>query len=157
VEAVHEVERATKGKQTKAGGRQGGESAAKETPVAGPVEDGQELAGNPATITGDTEVPDDDVMYEARCILKQRQRKGGKRQFLVKWADDAATDFWCNEHDVSDALLAHWFITHNQKGLKRKRLNLALIGMPGPWACRRWWEERSPPMVEKIDQYGNEL
>jgi len=112
----------------------------------------EKVTGNPAAVTEDTEVPDDEVMYEARCILKQMQRKGGQRQFLVKWADESVTDSWCNEDDVSDALLAHWFIMHNQKGL-----NLALIGMPGPWACRRWWEERSPPRVEKVDQYGSEL
>jgi len=68
-------------------------------------------------------------MYEAQFILKQRQRKGERRQFLVKWTDQSSTDAWCDENDVSEALLAHWFITHNQKGLKRKRLNLALINM----------------------------
>jgi len=96
-------------------------------------------------------------MYEAQCILKQRQRKGGRHQFLVKWADHTSTDSWCDENDVSDALLAHWFITHNQKGLKRKRLNLAIIDVPSLWACRRWWEKETPKKVERVDQFGNEL
>jgi len=82
-----------------------------------------------AGIDEDIEVPEPDTMYEAQCILKQRQRKGGRRQFFVKWADQSSTDSWCDENDVSDALLTHWFITHNQKGLKRKRLHLALINV----------------------------
>jgi len=85
-----------------------------------------------AEIDKDTKVPDLDTMYEAQCILKQRQRKGGRRQFLVKWAGQSSTDSWCDENDASDALLAHWFITHNQKGLKQKRLNLALIKLMCP-------------------------
>jgi len=106
---------------------------------------------------GDTEVSDPDTMYEAQCILKQRQRKRGRHQFLVKWPNQSSTDFSCDENDVSDALLAHWFIDHYQKGLKKKRLNSALIEMPGPWACRRWWEERSHPRIKRVDQYRNEL
>jgi len=58
---------------------------------------------------------------------------------------------------VSDALLAHWFITHNQKGLKRKRLNLALINVPSTWARRGCWETKTPARAEKMDQFGNEL
>jgi len=34
-------------------------------------------------IDEDNEVTDPDTMFEAQCILKQRQRKGGWRQFLV--------------------------------------------------------------------------
>jgi len=90
-----------------------------------------------AEIDEDTEVPDPDTMNKAHRILKQRQRKGGRRQFLVKWADQSSTDSWCDENDVSDALLAHWFITHNQKGLKRKKLNLAIINVPSSLACRQ--------------------
>jgi len=96
-------------------------------------------------------------MYEAQCIFKQRLRKGGKRQFLVKWANQTSTDSWCDEIDVSDALLAHWFSTHSQKGLKRKKLNLALINVPSTWARRQWWEKETPARVEKVDQFGNEL
>jgi len=70
------------------------------------VESEPGVAGHSADITEKNEVPDE-VMYEARCMLRQRQRKGGKRQFLVQWADESSTDSWCNENDVSDALLAH--------------------------------------------------
>jgi len=91
------------------------------------------------------------------CILKQRQPKGGRRQFLVKWADVSSTDSWCDENEVSDALLAHWFITHNQKGSKRKRVNLALINMSDSWARRRWWETETLSRVERVDEFGNEL
>jgi len=45
-----------------------------------------------AEIDKDTEVPDADTVYEAQCILKQRQRKVGRRQFIVKWADLSSTD-----------------------------------------------------------------
>jgi len=72
-------------------------------------------------------------MYEAQCILKQRLRKSGKRQFLVKWTDQTSANSWCNEIDVYDALLENWFSTHNQKGLKRNRLNVALINVPSTW------------------------
>jgi len=96
-------------------------------------------------------------MYEAQCILKQRLRKGGKRQFLVKWADQTSTDSWCNKDDVSDALLARWFIMHNQKGLKRKKLNVALINISDLWACRRWWETETPANVERVDEFGNKI
>jgi len=158
VETVPEVGKSTKAKQNKEmGQRRGGcETAAEGTSVAHLVEGLPGVAGHSADIPEKDEVSDE-VMFEARCILRQRQRKGAKRQFFVKWADESSTDSWCNEDDVSDALLAHWFITHNPKGLKQKRLNLAKIGMLGPWACRRWWEERSPPRVKRVDQYGNEL
>jgi len=107
-----------------------------------------------AEIDVDTEVSDPDTMYEAKCILKQRQQKGGRHQFLVKWANQFSTGSWCEENDVSDALLAHWFTTHNQKGLKRKRLNLELLNMPSSWACRRWLEKATPERVERVDQFG---
>jgi len=111
----------------------------------------------PADNNEDTETPDPDTMYEAQCILKQRLRKGGKRQFLVKWADQTSTDSWCNKDDVSDALLARWFIMHNQKGLKRKKLNVALINISDLWACRRWWETETPANVERVDEFGNKI
>jgi len=57
-------------------------------------------------IDEDTKVPDPDTMYEALCTLKQRQRKGERRQFLVKCVDQSSTDSWCDENNVSDALLA---------------------------------------------------
>jgi len=75
----------------------------------------------------------------------------------VNWADQSSTDSWCNEDEVSDALLAHWFTTHNQKGLKRKKLNVALINMSDSWACRRWWETETPARVERVDEFGNEI
>jgi len=108
-------------------------------------------------IDEDSKVLDPDTMYEAQCLLKQRQRKGRRRQFLVKWADQSSTDSWCDENDVSEALLAHWFITHNQNGLKKKKLNIALINVSSSWARRRWWEKETPESVERVDQFGNEL
>jgi len=64
---------------------------------------------------------------------------------------------WCDENDVSDVLLAHWFIAHNQKGLKRKRLNVTLINLSYSWACRRRWKKETPARVVRVDQFGNEL
>jgi len=81
-------------------------------------------------------------MYEAQCILKQRQRKKGRREFIVRWADPTATDLWTKEDEVSDVLLAHWLISHNQKGSKPKRLNLALIRVQGPWPYKQSWNGR---------------
>jgi len=89
-------------------------------PVKESMQSEQERVDKLAEIDEDTEVPDPDTMYEAQCKLKQRQRKGGRRQFLVKWMDQSSTDSWCDENDVSDALLPHWFINHNQKGLEKK-------------------------------------
>jgi len=97
----------------------------------------QEGENTPGKIDEDNEVPDPDTVYQAKCIVKQRQRKRGRRQFLVKWADETSEDSWCDEIDVSDALLAHWFIAQNQKGLKRKKLKVALINVSESWACRR--------------------
>jgi len=117
----------------------------------------QVRAKKPAEIDEDNEVPDPETVYEAQGIVKQRRRKGGKRQFLVKWAEETYPDSWCDECDVSDALLAHWFIAHNQKGLKRKKLNVSLVSMSKLWACRRWKEEETPTRVERVDECGNEL
>jgi len=61
-------------------------------PVSKPPQGGQTEVARLAEIDEDTEIPDPDTMYEARCILKQRLQKGGKRQFLVKWADQSSTD-----------------------------------------------------------------
>jgi len=58
---------------------------------------------------------------------------------------------------VSDALLENWFITNNQKGLKKKRLKVALINVPSTWARRQWWETKTSARVERVDQFGNEL
>jgi len=44
-------------------------------PVIKPTQGEQERVDKPADIDEDTEVPDPDTMYEAQCILKQRQRK----------------------------------------------------------------------------------
>jgi len=78
LETVPEVRKPTKAKQTKAVGRRRGgcETAAEGTLVADPVEGVPGSAGHLADITEKDKVPDE-VMYEARCILKQRQRKGG--------------------------------------------------------------------------------
>jgi len=116
---------------------------ANRAPIIVPTQGEQAGIVKPAEIDEDTEIPDPDTMYEAQCILKQRLRKGGKRQFLVKWADMSSTDYFCDEIDVFDVLLAHWFITHIQKGLKRKRLNLALINVPSTWARRPRWEKKN--------------
>jgi len=120
-------------------------------PIVEPTRGEQGGVDKRAEINEDNEVPDPDTMYEAQCILKQRLRKGGKRQFLVKLADQTSTDSWSDEIDVSDALLAHWFIMHKQKGLNRKRLNLAIIYVPSTWARRRWWETETPARIERVD------
>jgi len=106
-------------------------------PVLEPLRKEQDGENTLGEIDEDNEVPDPDTVYEAKCIVKQRQRKGGRRQFLVKWADETSEDSWCDEIDVSDALLAHWFSAHNQKGLKRKKLMVALINVSESWASRR--------------------
>jgi len=133
--------KAVKSKKVK-DGKAGREPVAVRAPIIEPTQGEQAGIDNPAEIDEDNEVPDLDTMYEAQCILKQRLRKGEKRQFLVKWADQTSTDSWCDEIDVSDALLANRFITHNQKGLKRKRLNVALMNVPSIWARRRSWETK---------------
>jgi len=61
-------------------------------PVKESMQSEQERVDKLAEIDEDTEVPDPDTMYEAQCKLKQRQRKGGRRQFLVKWANQTSTD-----------------------------------------------------------------
>jgi len=126
-------------------------------PVAGSPQGEPTEDARPAKINEDTKIPDPDTMYEAQCILKQRLRKGGNHQFLVKWANQSSTDCWCNEDDVSDALLAHWFVTHNQKGLKMKKLNVALINTSDSWACRRLWKTETPARVERVDEFVNEI
>jgi len=122
-----------------------------------PRQKGQAGVEVPTEIDEEDEVPDSKTVFAAKCIMKQRQRKGGRRQFLVRWADETSTDSWCEEENVSDALLAHCFITHNQKGLKKKRLNVALIDVCEKWARQKWWEEESPSRRERVDEFGNEL
>jgi len=68
------------------------EPVADKAPIMEPTQGEQTGVDNPAEIDEDNDVPDPDTMYEAQCILKQRLRKGGKRQFLVKWADQTSTD-----------------------------------------------------------------
>jgi len=145
--AVPKIVKSGKVKNRKAGR----EPVTEKVAITKPTHGEQEGLDKPADIDEDTEVPDPDTMYEAQCILKQKQRKGGRRQFLEKWVDQSSANSWCDENDVSEALLAHWFIVHNQKGLKRKRLNLALLNMPGSWACRRWWDEETSSRVERVD------
>jgi len=73
VETGPEVGKPTKAKQTKAVGRRHGgcEIAAEGTSVADPVEGVPGLASHTVDITEEAEAPDE-VMYEARCILRQR-------------------------------------------------------------------------------------
>jgi len=101
--------------------------------------------------------PDTDIMYEAECILKQRTRKGGKKEFLVRWVDKDARDTWTKESDLSDALFLHWWTSHTRAGTKRKGMNISLISAPGAWAYRRNWTEGTLESTEDIDQFGNAL
>jgi len=34
----------------------------------------------------------DGAMHDVECILGQRENKGGRKQFLVRWMDRFATD-----------------------------------------------------------------
>jgi len=111
----------------------------------------------PSDSTGVEEPPDFDIMYEAECILKQRNQRGGRREFLVRWMDRDATDSWTKERDVSDDLLLHWWTTHTRRGTLRKNVSISCIDAPGPWAYKRGWSCDSTASSEAIDQYGNEL
>jgi len=51
--------------------------------------------------------PDFDIMYEAERILKQRNKKNGTREFMIRWVSKNATDSWAKEQDISDELLLH--------------------------------------------------
>jgi len=115
------------------------------------------LADTPRDLLEEENLADFDIMYEAECIVKQRSQKGGRRKFLVRWADKNATDTWIKEQDVSDDLLLHWWSTHTRKGALRKNLCISLVEAPGPWAYKRGWISDSTESSEKIDQYGNEL
>jgi len=53
-------------------------------PVKESTQSEQEGVDKLTEIDEDTEVLDPDTMYEAQCILKQRQQKGGRRQFILK-------------------------------------------------------------------------
>jgi len=65
----------------------GREPVADKAPIIEPTQGEQAGVDKPAEIDEDNKFPDPDTMYEAQCILKQRLQKGGKRQFLVRWAD----------------------------------------------------------------------
>jgi len=93
-----------------------------------------ELPGVPSDTLDLENMPDFDIMYEAECILKQRNQKGGRREFLVRWADKNVTDTWTKEEDLSDDLLLHWWSTHTRRGTLRKNLSISLIDTLGPWA-----------------------
>jgi len=132
-----------------------------------------------ATVTTATEVaegeletptPDYDTMYAAECILKQRSREGGRKEFLVRWMEPDAEDTWAKEDDLSDHLLLHWWSTHTKKGTLRKvnrEVQVSLINAPGSRAYRRTWpesskdngrigSESSDEYTEEIDQYGDD-
>jgi len=66
--------------------------------------------------------PDFDIMYEAECILKQRNQKSKRRGFLIRWAEKNATDTWTKEEDLSDDLLLHWWSTHTHAGVPCERI-----------------------------------
>jgi len=95
-----------------------------------------------------TELLDMDIMYEAECILKQKTRKGGKMEFLVRWVDKEARDTWTKETDLSDAVLLQWRTTHTRTGTKRKGSKISLINTPGAWVYRRVWLEGSKEVSE---------
>jgi len=116
-----------------------------------------ELLEVPSDSSDVENTPDFDIMFEAECILKQRNQKGGRREFLVRWADKNLTDTWTKEDDLSDDLLLHWWSTHTRRGTLRKNLSISLLHAPGPWAYKRGWNTNSTDSSEEIDQYGNEL
>jgi len=103
------------------GGRKKRVGVTEPTNIGGPVVTQLEVLDEPgSTDDEETEVPlpDMDIMYEAECILKQRRKKGGKKEFLVRWVDKEARDTWTIEEDVSDALLLHWWTSHTRTGTK---------------------------------------
>jgi len=51
-----------------------------------------ELPEVPSDFSDVENTHDFDTMYEAECILKQRNLKDGRRECLVWWADKNATD-----------------------------------------------------------------
>jgi len=67
-----------------------------------------DLPDAPSDYSDVENTPDFDIMYEAECILKQSNQKGGKREYLVRWADKNATDTGTKEEDLSDDFLLHW-------------------------------------------------
>jgi len=80
------VLKAVKSKKVK-DAKAGRKPVANKAPIIELTQVEQAGVDNPAEIDEDNKVSDPDTMYEAQCILKQRLRKGGKRQFLVKWVD----------------------------------------------------------------------
>jgi len=86
---------------------------------------------------------DFDIMYEAECILKLRNQKGGRLEFLVWWADKNATDTWTKKEDLSVDLLLHWWSTHTRRGTLKKNLSISFIDAPGPWAYKKGWSSNS--------------
>jgi len=130
----------------------------------------QVATGTPNTSGRATELPevhknfskgekstDFDIMYEAERILKQRNKKNGTREFLVRWVSKNATDSCAKEQDISDKLLLHWWSTHTRKGALRKNLDISLVGTSRPWAYKRGWNLESTESCEEVDQYRNEL
>jgi len=120
----------------------------------GSVSELQEVPNDPSHTEN---TPDFDIMYEAECILKQRNQKGGRREFLVRWADKNATDTWTIEENLSDDLLLHWWSTHTFRGTLRENLSISFIDAPGPWEYKRELNTNTTKSRKEVDQYGNEL
>jgi len=93
-----------------------------------------------------TPTPDYDTMYAAECILKQRSRKKGRREFLVRWIEPDAEDTWTKKADLSDDLLLHWWSTHTRKETLRNRnkeVQVSFINASGSRAYRHTEPESS--------------
>jgi len=100
----------------------------------------------------------DGAMYDVECILGQREKKGGRKQFLVRWMDRLATDSWVLEADITDDLLEGWWSTHTRRGtLKKRGVHLSMISVPGARAFKRAWNGECEGEFVQIDEMGNEL
>ena len=80
----------------------------------------QQLKQNQNELTQINEMPNHGKWYAAKRLLKLR-KKGGKREFLVEWADAKYKPSWQVEDNVGDFLKREFYITHNKQGKRRKR------------------------------------
>ena len=81
----------------------------------------QQLKQNQNELTQINEMPNHGKWYAAKRLLKLR-KKGGKREFLVEWADAKYKPSWQVEDNVGDFLKREFYITHNKQGKRRKRV-----------------------------------
>jgi len=97
---------------------------------------------------------EEEVGYDVRYLVKNREGHGGRREYLARWEDQNSNDLWLRDEGLSDSLLWHWW-TRTKGDLRSGVMDVSIFDSEAR-VYNRTWDEVCGVNID-IDQFGNEL